>query len=167
MKYLLIPIIVLAGAGIAVQAATNARMRDAVGSPTLSAIVNSAVAIVFLSIVTATGVFGRGRPAGALSAPWWAWTSGLIGAAYVTIALVSVGRVGATVTFAAVIGGQIAAAVLIDTFGWLNVPRVPLGPARVGGLLLLVAGVALVRWGSAPPPPAAPAAADAAATDED
>ena len=147
LKYLLIPIIALAGAGLTVQAATNSRMRLAVGSPTLGAAFSFTFSLLTVLALTATGIFGKANPGGAAGAPWWAWLGGFIGACYVTISIISVPRVGATVTFGSIIVGQLAAAVLIDTFGWLNVERVPLSPARALGVLLLLAGLALVQLG--------------------
>lgn len=159
MKYLLIPIIALAGAGLTVQAATNSRMRLAVGSPTLGAAFSFTFSLLTVLALTATGVFGRGNAGGAASAPWWAWVGGFIGAAYVTTAIISVPRVGATVTFSAIIVGQLAAAVLIDTFGWLNVERVALSQARILGVLLLLIGLALVQLGGPTKSAAEPALA--------
>ena len=89
---------------------------------------------------------GRARPAlGSVGkAPWWALIGGLLGAIYVTVALVAVRTLGAAGLTAVVIAGQLAISVVIDRFGLLGVARQQIGAARILGLVLLVVGVALV-----------------------
>ena len=77
--------------------------------------------------------------------PWWALVGGLLGAVYVFVALEAVQTLGASGLTAVVITGQLAMSVVIDRFGPAR------GRAqrrsrlhRVLGLVLLVAGVALV-----------------------
>ncbi len=87
---------------------------------------------------------GWGTIAHAGSAPWWAFVGGLLGAAYVTVALVAVRTLGAAGLTAAVITGQLAISVLIDRFGLLGVAKHPVTAPRIAGLVLLVVGVVLV-----------------------
>lgn len=141
----LVLLIAVAGFGLAVQAATNARMGLALGAPVASALLNFVVGSILLALALASGVFGRARLTGFAEAPWWAYIGGALGAAFVTIAVLAVPRVGAGVTFAAVISGQLVGAMCIDTFGWLGVTQVPLSPWRLAGVVLLVAGVYLIQ----------------------
>lgn len=143
--FTLVVLIALAGVGLAVQAATNARMGLALGAPVASALLNFVVGSVLLTLALASGAFGRARLAGLAEAPWWAYIGGALGAAFVTIAVLAVPRVGAAVTFAAVISGQLIGAMCIDTFGWLSVTQVPLNPWRIAGVILLLAGVYLIQ----------------------
>lgn len=138
-------LITIVGAGLAVQAATNARMGAALEVPVASALLNFLIGSVLLSVALASGIFGRARIAGLAEAPWWAYIGGALGAAFVTIAVVAVPRVGAAVTFAAVITGQLIGAMVIDTFGWLEVTQVPLNPWRLVGAAMLLAGVVLIQ----------------------
>ncbi|HVA19833.1 MAG TPA: DMT family transporter, partial [Solirubrobacteraceae bacterium] len=77
-------------------------------------------------------------------APWWALVGGLLGAVYVTVAILTVRTLGVSGLTAIVIAGQLAAAVAIDRFGLLGIARQPISTGRIVGLVLLVAGVALV-----------------------
>jgi transporter family-2 protein len=138
-------LIAVAGVGLAIQAATNAKMGAALGAPVGSALLNFLIGSVLLTITLASGIFGRARLAGFAEAPWWAYIGGALGAAFVTIAVVAVPRVGAATTFAAVITGQLIGAMFIDTFGWLDVDPVPLNPWRLVGAGLLLAGVILIQ----------------------
>jgi transporter family-2 protein len=49
-------------------------------------------------------------------------------------------------TIALLIAGQLAAALIVDHFGWLGVPVRPVNPYRVLGGGCLLAGVLLIRW---------------------
>ena len=69
---------------------------------------------------------------------------GLLGAVYVFVALEAVRTLGASGLTAVVITGQLAISVAIDRFGLLGVQRTPITASRIAGLVLLVAGVALV-----------------------
>ena len=141
----LVFLLVVAGAGLTLQATVNARLREAVGSPALSALISFAVGAVPLALAVAFGLLGRGRLTGLAGNPWWIWIGGLFGAFYVTLSVVGVPRVGTAVVIACAVGGQLTTALILDSFGWLGVPRAPLSIWRVGGVLLVFAGVLLVQ----------------------
>jgi bacterial/archaeal transporter family-2 protein len=133
------------GAGILVgmQAPINARLGKAVGSvqaATLSFLVGTVALVAILTV--ADGGFGGFSNVG--RAPWWAFVGGLLGATYVTVAILTVRTLGASGLTAAVITGQLVISVAIDRFGLLGIDRQPIALHRVVGLALLVVGVALV-----------------------
>ena len=64
-------------------------------------------------------------------APPWALVGGLLGAVYVTVALVAVRTLGASGLTAVVITGQLAISVAIDRFGLLGVARQSIGVQRI------------------------------------
>ena len=138
-------LIAVVGSGLAVQAAANARLGAALQAPVAGALWNFVLGALALALVTASGVFGRPTLTHAGAVPWWAWTGGLLGALFVTTAIIAVPRIGTTATFAAIVCGQFAGAVLIDTHGWLGVEPIPLNASRVIGVALLIAGVVLVQ----------------------
>lgn len=146
MQIFLVLLLVLGGAGLTLQAAVNARMREAVGSPVLGALISFLVGSIPLALAVAAGLFGRGRLPGLGEQPWWIWVGGLFGAFYVTLAIVGVPRVGTAVVIACAVFGQLAAALVLDSFGWLGVPRAPLNLGRVLGVVLVFAGVLLVQY---------------------
>jgi transporter family-2 protein len=132
-----------AGALVGMQAPVNARLGRGVGSlqaASLSFVVGTVALVVAAAV--AGGGLGGFRNAGGV--PWWAFVGGLLGATYVTVAILTVRTLGATGLTAAVITGQLAISVAIDRFGLLGIARQPLALHRVLGLVLLVAGVALV-----------------------
>lgn len=144
--YALLPL--AGGALVAAQAPINARLRLTLASPLGSGLVSFVIGTLLL--VAAVAVVGEGGAvlSGLGGGPWWAYLGGLCGAVFVVATLVAAPRVGVTTTFVAVIAGQVAAAALIDRFGWLGQPAVPLDTARVVAALLLVASlVLLIRSG--------------------
>jgi transporter family-2 protein len=132
-----------AGCLVGMQAPINSRLGKAVGSvqaATFSFLVGTVVLLLIASFVRG-GLGGLGHLG---RAPWWAFVGGLLGAVYVTVALVAVRTLGASGLTAVVITGQLVISVAIDRFGLLGVARAPIGAQRVLGLVLLVAGVVLV-----------------------
>jgi transporter family-2 protein len=77
--------------------------------------------------------------------PWWIWTGGVIGAAYVVAMIVTTRPLGVALMVAAVIVGQMIAALLIDHYGWFGVDVQRLTLSRFVGVLLLLGGVLLIR----------------------
>lgn len=135
-----------AGAGclVGMQAPINARLGRAVGglqAATFSFLLGTAALLLVTSFAKGGGLAGLGSVG---RAPWWALFGGLFGAVYVTVAILTVRTLGATGLTAVVIGGQLAISVAIDRFGLLGIERHAIGIDRIVGLVLLVAGVALV-----------------------
>lgn len=78
------------------------------------------------------------------SLPWYMLASGVFGLIlYLTIS-VTLPRLGTTGMVTLVIVGQLLMGMLVDHFGWLNVPVHPISLARVGGMILLLAGAYLI-----------------------
>lgn len=139
-------VIVAAGAGclVGMQAPINARLARAVGSwqaASISFLVGAGVLLAISAIFAPGGLADIGHVS---SVPWWALVGGLLGAVYVTVALITVRTLGASGLTAAVITGQLLISVAIDRFGLLGIARQPIGWTRIAGLVLLAAGVVLV-----------------------
>lgn len=134
---------VSAGCLVGMQAPVNSRLGRSIGSVPAASF-SFLVGTTALLLITAFlhGGFDNFGHIG--RAPWWALVGGLLGAVYVTVALIAVRTLGASGLTAAVIVGQLAISVLIDRFGLLGVARQPIGLQRIAGLVLLVAGVLLV-----------------------
>ena len=132
-----------AGALVGMQAPVNARLGRAVGglqAASMSFLIGTVA--LLLVVAFAHGGFGAYAKAGGL--PWWAFIGGLLGAVYVTVAILTVRTLGASGLTAVVITGQLAISVAIDRFGLFGIARQPIGLQRIVGLVLLVVGVGLV-----------------------
>ena len=79
------------------------------------------------------------------NAPVWIWTGGLCGIVFVLAGAVLAPKLGASPYTAAVIAGQIICSVLLDQFGILGFPKHSIGLPRILGIILLTAGVILIR----------------------
>lgn len=135
----------LAGCLMPVQPAVNAFVAQAVDSPYLSS---------FFSFLTGTVALGLmclalrlDWPSGKVLAglPWWCWTAGIMGAFFVTMTIVAIPRLGAMSVMALLVAGQMLMSLVLDHFGWLGIPEHPVSLPRVGGAVLLLAGVILIR----------------------
>lgn len=127
------------------QAATNNKMAMVVDSPVLSAFISFAVGTVALLVyLLMTGV-PLGNLSAAKDAPAIAWVGGLLGAFFVAAAVTLVPRLGVAMTFSLIIAGQMIVTLIIDHFGLLGVPEKAVSIPRVAGILLITAGVVLIR----------------------
>ena len=136
---------VAAGAMLPVQFGINAQLAAWLGSPVRATFVSFAVGTAVLLVAVA--VFARGvaegRDLGA--APWWVWIGGFLGAFYVLGSVVTAPRLGAAVLFAFILAGQAIASLAVDHFGWVGFEKSPITAGRLAGVVLVAAGVALVR----------------------
>lgn len=145
MNNMFLVLAVVGGAGLSVQLILNARLHAASGSALWASLIQFAVGLAGLAVVAAF-VREPFPSAGLSRAPWWLWTGGLVGAAYILLSIILVRELGAALLLATVVVGQLAASLLIDHYGWLGMPVHRLSIARVVGAALLVAGVSLIRW---------------------
>ena len=132
----------LVGGLIALQPPINAGLGRATGNLP-AALVSFAVGTLLLALIV--GLTGK---AGGLSSTfdvrWYYLIGGMLGAAYVTIALIAVSSIGAGGVAAATITGQLTTAVIIDRLGILGLEETPLSATRIAGVVLLLAGTYLV-----------------------
>jgi bacterial/archaeal transporter family-2 protein len=135
----------LAGGTLAVQVAANSKLGLHLGQPVgatlVSFVVGSAGLILYMLC------FRQPWPALRTlgQAPWWALSGGLLGAAYVLATIIVTPRLGPGLTLGAIVAGQMIVALALEQAGLLEVARHPITLARVLGVALIVAGVALLR----------------------
>lgn len=134
---------VAAGCFVGLQAPVNARLGREIGA-LQAATVSFTVGTLALILVTALSSGGLSGIGSATKAPWWALIGGVLGAFYITVALLTVRTLGLSGLTAVVVTGQLAIAVVVDRFGLLGIPRQHIDASRILGLVLLAAGVVLV-----------------------
>jgi transporter family-2 protein len=136
---------VAAGAGVAAQAVINSRLRFVLGAPVWAASTQFVVGFVVLMVLAAAT--RQALPSGAALArtPWWMWTGGLFGAAFIYMSVIATPRLGAALMLSASIVGQLGAALVIDHYGFFGAEVIPISATRLVGVALLVAGVVLIR----------------------
>jgi transporter family-2 protein len=138
-----------AGAVLPVQGAVNAQLRADLEAPITVGAFSFLVATATMAVVVAALLaLGRSpQPAGAClrAVPWWGWLGGACGATYVTSVFVLIPEIGVAPTVALTVAGQQIASVFVDRYGLLRLPRRPISHARLTGVVLLLAGVALIQ----------------------
>jgi bacterial/archaeal transporter family-2 protein len=140
-------LVFLAGGLISLQAPTNALLAKAGGSSVLAALISFAVGVVTLLAVWLATANRTHDPTGFSALPWYAWIGGVYGAAYVAIAAYAAPKIGLGSLITIGIAGQVVVALLLDHVGAFGLPRNPVNLVRISGILLVVAGVVLVRRG--------------------
>jgi transporter family-2 protein len=144
-QYILIAVALLIGAFLPIQVAVNSKLADAVSSPLLSALLSFSVGtLALLTYILIAGI-PLANTANARSAPPVAWIGGLLGAIYVAASIMLLPRLGAAMTISLIIAGQMLMSIIVDHFGLLGMDIKPLSLGRVGGILLVIAGVILIR----------------------
>lgn len=145
MNWLLIPIVVFAGALIPIQAGVNASLRQYLSSPILAAVTNFTVG----GLILATFALASREAVPAMSTlsktPWWCWVGGSMGAMLVLTGVMASHRLGAGTFIACIILGQLSASVALDHFGLVGYAQHAANPMRLAGIGLLVSGVYLIR----------------------
>jgi transporter family-2 protein len=127
------------------QAGINAQLGGWLGSPVRAAFVSFLVGTIVLLVATAF-VFKPLPSWGKLgAAPWWVWIGGVLGAFYVAASIVTAPKLGAAQLVALVVAGQALAGLVVDEFGWVGFEPKHISAGRVAGMVLVGAGVALVR----------------------
>ena len=140
-QLLLLALMFCGGIAIAVQPSINGRLAQKVGTFESSCI---SFAIGTLFLLGGAFLAGKGSFRGLAAVPWWELTGGILGAFFVTMTIIAVPRIGTTAAMAAVIGAQLLTGILLDHFGLFGFKVIPLDGRRLIGIVLLMAGTALI-----------------------
>jgi transporter family-2 protein len=139
-----VAVLLMAAVGglIAAQPVVNAGLGKATGN-LAAALVSFAIGTLLLAVlVTVSGQ--AGGLGSTFDIPWYYLLGGVLGAAYVFTALVTVSSIGAGGVAAATITGQLALSVVLDRIGFLGLDETPITWERVLGVGLLLAGTYLI-----------------------
>ena len=146
MDILYIFLAVAAGATAPTQAGINAQLQGSwaqtpVFASLVSFLVGTATLVLYV-VATRTPVPALGAMG---QASWWQWTGGMLGAFFVTMTVLLAYKLGATTLFSLLVAGQLAASLVVEHYGLLGYQVHPVNWQRFLGVVLVVAGVVLVR----------------------
>lgn len=130
------------GGLVAVQPAINSGLGRETGSLPAALISFLVGTIALTAIVSLSGQIGNVRFA--FDAGPVYLLGGLLGALYVTMALIAVREVGAGGVAAATITGQLTFSVILDRLGVLGLEETPITVDRMAGVVLLLLGTWLI-----------------------
>ena len=134
------------GAGVAAQSVINARLGFVLGGPIWAAAAQFVVGLLLLLLAAAASRQPAPVNVDLGGSPWWVWTGGAFGATFIVVTILLTARIGATLTLASIIVGQLTAALVVDHYGLFGGTVVRLTPLRATGVALLLLGVTLIRW---------------------
>ncbi|MBV9078487.1 MAG: DMT family transporter [Methylobacteriaceae bacterium] len=145
-----IALALLAGGVLPIQGAVNALLRhDLGGAPFAVGTVSFLVAtLAMAAVLLATLAWPQSpRPHldGVSAMPWWGWLGGFAGATYVTTVFTAMPVIGAASAVGLTVAGQQIASILVDRYGWFRLPQRPVSATRLAGVVLLLAGVVLIK----------------------
>lgn len=136
--------VVLGGTAISLQAPINAALARELGGPVPAAAVSFGVGFVVLLIIAL--LQGQGEAFLKLpQVPAWTLFGGCLGAWYVLTSVWGVSQLGVLTLVAALILGQMSAAMVIDATGALGVAVREVTPTRIAAAVLVMAGLVLSR----------------------
>jgi bacterial/archaeal transporter family-2 protein len=135
----------IAGVSFVFQQAVNSQLRIQIASPWWAGFV-SYLGGTLVMLLMAVALREPLQLAAFGKAPWLSWSGGLFGAIYIGISILMLPRLGATTTVALIVLGQMMGSVAFDHFGFLGVAEQPVTLARVIGIAMILAGVALTRF---------------------
>jgi transporter family-2 protein len=138
-----------AGAVLPVQGALNGLLRQDLGEPfavgAFSFIVATLTMVGVMAIRAALAESGPLHFSGVSSLPWWGWLGGFVGATYVTTVFTAIPAIGAAAVIGLTVAGQQVASIFVDLFGWFRLPKRAVSATRLIGVVVLLAGVALIE----------------------
>ena len=145
MQWALIGVAFAAGMLLPLQNGLLTRVGKDLGQPVLAALAATALgtaAMLLYCVATRESV-----PTGADVArvPAWAWVGGVLGAVYLTAAILMTPKLGVAALTASVIAGQIVASAALDHFGAFGLDEKPINWSRVAGAVLVIGGAILAQ----------------------
>ena len=134
----------LAGAAIAVQVGVNNGLKAKLDQPLVAAITSFATGTLVLMLAWFASRADWPSLSQWKSGPWWTWLGGSLGAVYLLLTITFSRQLGAAAWLGVVVTGQILTSVLLDHFGLLGFEQHSISWPRVGGVVLLLVGAAVV-----------------------
>ena len=136
---------IVAGLVLPIQAGLNARMAKHIGHPIFATTISFFVGTVALIAYSIAARLPTNELKNFTQASWSEWIPGMLGAFYVAATVILVPKLGAALTFALIIAGQMVISVILDHYGLIGLPVKALNAGRIIGIVLLVIGVVLIR----------------------
>lgn len=135
---------VVAGLVITLQGVFNAGLGQKIGNLGSVFIVSCITALVLVLWVLSFPASVSFRQLPGMS-DWYLYLGGLLGVGIIAAPVFLIPRIGATLTLAALMVGQLLMALVIDHFGWFHVPKIEINSIRILGILFLISGAFLVK----------------------
>jgi len=143
-KLIWILFVFFSGTFLPIQAGLNTRLGKAVQNPVYAALfsfVIGTLGLILYILITRQTISWQG----VREAPTYVWLGGLLGAFYITIIILAFPRLGPGLTFGLIVAGQMVGSVLLEHQHILVAQQSPINGMKILGIILIVAGVLLIR----------------------
>ena len=143
-KTIWIILTLFSGASLPIQAGLNSKLAKAAQNPIYASLISflvGALGIIAYILLTRQTMSWTSIK----EAPIHLWLGGLLGAFYVTVIVLSFPILGPGLTFGLVVAGQMIISLVLDHFNILVAQQNPISLTKVLGVMLVVAGVVLIR----------------------
>jgi transporter family-2 protein len=137
----------LAGVGIPLIGVLNSGIARSVGNPFAATSITFAVAMFAAAAITVS-LYGVPTFAQLRATPVSGYGAGLLIGFYALSATVIIPRFGAASFIAFILIAQLLGSTLIDQFGLFGMVRRPVDAMRMAGLIIIVAGIAIMELGN-------------------
>ncbi|TRZ43560.1 DMT family transporter [Robertkochia solimangrovi] len=142
---ILILFAVLAGAVLPIQAGLNVQLGKSVHQPVFAAFASFLIGSIGLLIYLVIIKFDFGSVVQVREVSPTVWLAGILGAFYVAAVIVLAPKLGTALTFSLVVTGQMIISLVLDHYGLLSLPVQEINWQRLIGVVLLTAGVLMIR----------------------
>ena len=143
MKVPLVALMLLIGFVLTLHLAMNAQVGALVKNPRMANALFWAIGAVTAIIIGATG-WDPAFFANLKEVPLWLFTAGMMGGALVFGIAWAMPQLGAGTAFVLMIAGQVLSGMIFSHFGLLGSPVEPFTMIKLVGVILLIAGAAIV-----------------------
>ena len=138
---------VLSGCLSAVVGAILASLGQVIGSAIQATTVLFAIAtVVMIVFCCINGSVVKIRKAFTTDAPWWIWMGGPLGAIIVYGNAWLIPLIGVSVFMMALLIGQFLLSLFMERNGWLGAPKKHISWVQIAGILIMLAGVFLIKF---------------------
>lgn len=138
-------IAIIGGASATYQTSVNGKSGEVLRSPYLATAVSNFTAFLLLIIISLVVEGDLNIPFAEISSrPAWIWLGGVCGTYVVLSGIICLPVLGSARNIMLVCTGQLFAGLVIDHFGMFDTAVKPMTLARLGGAVLVLAGIALV-----------------------
>ncbi len=144
MPWLLFLAAVASGISNPFQSGTNAQLNKQLGNPlwaTVFVYASGLLGLLLAQLFARQAFPDSARLAGV---SWWAWLGGLISVISTVAGLTLAQKLGSGVFTGASVTAALVTSLLLDNFGLLGFKQHTASPARIGGCILMVAGLWLI-----------------------
>ncbi|MEO1133613.1 MAG: DMT family transporter [Cyanobacteria bacterium J06639_1] len=132
------------GAFVPVQIALNTLLRRYVSESMQVTLISYSVGTLTSLVLCWVARYPLPAASALSQTTWWMWMGGMLGTMYVWSTIAATPQIGAVLALALAIAGQMIAALVLDHYGALGLPKYAASPMRIAGAVLVVLGVAAI-----------------------